>query len=80
MFPHPLLQKVCIVDTLGSRQDLLSAHEEVIAVRVAGVRVRGVGLMSRAVGGGHGVEGSDGEGEFVEDVEVGAVLFEDETA
>lgn len=66
---HRLLQFLDIVDTLGTRHDLLSTHEEVVRVREA--LVVGVGL---------GVEGTDGHGELVEDVEVGVVLLADDLA
>ena len=51
------------MDALGAGHDFLAAHEEVVAVgeeRIRGVRVR--------------VEGPDGEGEFVQGVEV-CVVF-----
>lgn len=64
---HRLLQLLDIVDTLGTGHDLLSTHEEVVRVREA--LVVGVGL---------GVEGTDGHGELVEDVEVGVVLLADD--
>lgn len=57
-----------VVDALGAAEDLLAAHVEVVGVAVAGA------------GGGHGVEGADGEGVLVEYVEVGAVFLEDELA
>jgi hypothetical protein len=55
------------VDTLGSGQNLLSAHEHVIRVGQA-----------RVCRGRHGIERANSKGELVEDIEVGAVLFEDE--
>lgn len=63
------------MNTLGARGDFLAAHEEVIGITVGRDRelLRGCGWVgrSRDVGeGGHGVEGTDGERELVEDVEV----------
>ncbi|KAH3666816.1 hypothetical protein OGAPHI_003265 [Ogataea philodendri] len=52
-----------VVNTLGSRQNLLATHEEVVRVRVVAVfRVW------------HRVERSDSQRELVQDVEVGVVL------
>jgi hypothetical protein len=65
---HPLDQELGVVDSLSAGQDLFTSHEEI--VRVGQGRVGGVG---------HGVEGSDGKGELVEDVVVGAVLFLDQS-
>jgi hypothetical protein len=65
---HPLDQKVGIVNTLSTGQDLFTAHEEIVRVgqgRVLGVR--------------HGVEWSDGEGELVEDVIIGVVFLLDQS-
>lgn len=66
---HRLLQLLDIVDTLGAGHDLLATHEEI--VRVGEALVVGIGL---------GVEGTDGHGELVEDVEVGVVLLADDLA
>lgn len=66
---HPLLQHGSIVQPLGTRENLLAAHEEVVRVGEQGV-----------VGVGHGVEGSEGEGELVDDVVIGVVLLLDEDA
>jgi len=74
---HSLLEEVGVVDTLSTGQDLLTTHEEVVRVAVAGIGVLGAFLMSGAFGRWHGVEWADVEWEFVEDVEVGAVLLED---
>lgn len=57
------------VDALGAGHDFLAAHEEVVAVG-----------QERVGGAGVGVEGPDGEGEFVEGVEVGVVGGADEGA
>lgn len=57
-----------VVDALGTAEDFLAAHVEVVGVGVAGG------------GGGHGVEGADTQGVLVEDVEVCVVFFEDEFA
>ena len=66
---HGSLQLLDVVDTLSSRHDLFTAHEEV--VRVGELRVLGVGL---------GVEWPQGHGELVEDEEVGVVLLADDLA
>lgn len=66
---HPLDQELGVVDSLSAGQDLFTSHEKVVRVGQGGVR-----------GVGHGVEGSDGKGELVEDVVVGAVLFLDQSA
>lgn len=66
---HALTQGVVIVDTLCAGHDLLTAHEEVVAVR----EVRGGGI-------GVGVEGPDGEGVFVHGEEVAGVFLRDEGA
>lgn len=63
---HSLLEELGVVDSLGSRQNLLSSHEEVVGVGVVGV-----------LGIGHGVERSHGQREFVENVKVGVVLLSD---
>ena len=55
------------MDTLGSGQNLLPAHEHVVRVGQA-----------RVCRGRHGVERANSKGELVEDVEVGAIFFEDE--
>lgn len=55
------------MDTLGSGQNLLPAHEHVVRVGQA-----------RVCRGRHGIERANSKGELVEDVEVGAVFFEDE--
>lgn len=55
------------METLSSREDLLAAHEEVVRVGK-----EGVGRV------GHGVEGTEGEGELVDDVVVGVVLLLDD--
>jgi hypothetical protein len=60
---HSLDQEVGVVNSLGTRQDLLPSHHEI--VRAAQRWVLGIG---------HGVEGSNGEREFVENVIVGFVL------
>lgn len=60
-------QKLGIVDTLSSRKNLLTTHEEVVRVGVAGV-----------LGVGHGVEGTDGERELVQHEKVGVVLLLDQ--
>lgn len=65
---HPLDQELGIMDSLRAGQDLFTSHEEV--VRVGQCWVRGVG---------HGVEGSNSEGELVKDVVVGTVLFLDQS-
>lgn len=77
---------------LGAGEDLGAAHVEVVAVAVGGGGGGGGGWRRRGRGGGgvwwvwresrggHCVEGADSEGILVEDVEVGGVLFEDETA
>lgn len=64
---HRSLQLLDVVDTLSSRHDLFTAHEEV--VRVGELRVLRVGL---------GVEWSQGHGKLVEDEEVGVVLLPDD--
>lgn len=69
MHAHPLGQELAVVDTLRTRENLLTAHKEVVRVRVVGV-----------FGVGHGIEGPDGKGEFVKDVEVSVVLFVNELA
>lgn len=61
---HPLHQKGRVVDTLCARKDFFTAHKEI--VRVGEGRVNGVG---------HGVKGTDGKREFVEDKVVGVVFF-----
>jgi hypothetical protein len=66
---HSLLQENWVVNSLSSRQNLFTSHEEV--VRVGEVRVCRVG---------HGVEGSDGQWEFVKDEVVGLVLFSNQSA
>ena len=66
---HRGLQFLDVVDTLGTRHDLLTTHEEVIGVGES--VVLGVGL---------GVEGSHGHGELVQNVEVGVVLVADDLA
>lgn len=66
---HRLLQLLDIVDTLSTRHDLLTTHEEVI--RVGEARVLGVGL---------GVEGTHGHGELVQHVEIGVVFLADDLA
>lgn len=55
------------MDTLGSGQNLLPTHEHVVRVG-----------QTRVCRGRHGIERANSKGELVEDVEVGAVLFEDE--
>ena len=55
------------MDTLGSGQNLLPAHEHVIRVGQA-----------RVFRGRHGIERANSKGELVEDVEVGAAFFENE--
>ena len=55
------------MDTLSSGQNLLPAHEHVVRVGQA-----------RVCRGRHGIERANSKGELVEDVEVGAVFFEDE--
>jgi len=62
-------QKVGVVDTLSSRQDLLTTHEEIVRVRVLGV-----------LGVGHSVEGTDLERELVQHEEVSVVLGLDQLA
>lgn len=54
--------------SLSTREDLFPSHEEIVRVGKLGV-----------LGVGHGVERSDGEGELVEDVVVGPILFLDES-
>jgi hypothetical protein len=66
---HGLLQLLDIIDTLSTGHDLLATHEEIVRVRET--LVGGIGL---------GVEGADGHGELVEDVEVGVVLLADDLA
>ena len=66
---HRGLQFLDVVDTLGTRHDLLTTHEEVIGVGES--VVLGVGL---------GVEGSHGHGELVQNVEVGVVLVANDLA
>lgn len=66
---HRLLKLLDIVNTLSTGHDLLATHEEV--VRVGEALVVGVGL---------GVEGTDGHGELVEDIEVGIILVADNLA
>ena len=68
------------MDTLSAREDFLAAHEEIEGVAVTGIGVGGTGLVCRRIDRGHGVEGSDGQGVLVQNVKVGAVLLEDETA
>lgn len=51
------------MDALGAGHDFLPAHEEVV-----GIAERRVGWV------GSGVEGTEGEGEFVEGEEVGVVF------
>ena len=80
VFAHSLLQELRVVNTLSTRQDFLAAHEEVEGVAVAGVGVRGAVFVRGRVNGWHGVEGADVQRVLVQDVEVGAVLLEDETA
>lgn len=74
-----LREELGVMDTLGSRDDFLSTDED----------IEGVGEllpMSHArngngvLGVGHGVEGTDGQRELVQDVEVGVVLLLDETS
>lgn len=67
--PHALAEEVVVVHTLGAGHDLLATHEHVVRVGKLGV-----------AGGRHGVEGTDGERELIEDVEVRAVLFENKLA
>ena len=55
------------MDTLGSGQNLLPTHEHVVRVG-----------QTRVCRGRHGIERANSKGELVEDVEVGAVFFEDE--
>jgi len=63
---HALNQKSMVVNTLRTRENLLSTHMEIIGVGIAG--------FAR----GHSVERTNGEWVLIEDVKVGAVLFEDE--
>ena len=66
---HRCLQLLDVMDTLGSRHDLLATHEEVIRVGEAGVLRVGLG-----------VEWPHGHGELVQHVEVGVVLVADDLA
>lgn len=66
MSSHSLLEEGGVVDSLGARENLLSSHEEIVRVGVVGV-----------LGVGHGVEGSNGQRELVENVEIGVVLVSD---
>lgn len=77
--PHASGQKVRVVDALRARQDLGAAHVEVEGVGI-GCFGRVWGMRGEVLGRGHCVEGTDGEGVLVKDVEVCVVLFEDETA
>ena len=73
-----LSEEVGIVDSLGSRDDFLSANEDIVGVgELLEVenRARHYGVLRV----GHRVEGTNGERELVEDVEVGVVLLLHET-
>lgn len=56
------------MNTLRSRKDLFAAHEEVVRVGEGGIRRVG-----------HGVKGTDGDGEFVKDEVIGLVFFTNES-
>lgn len=69
MLAHLRSEKLCVVDTLGAREDLLAAHEHVVRVG-----------QKRVVRRGHCVGGAERDRELVQDIEVGVVLLEDEAA
>lgn len=60
-------QKFSIVDTLSSRKNLLTTHEEIVRVGVAWV-----------LGIGHGVEGTNSQGKLVQHEKVSVVLLLDQ--
>lgn len=79
---HSGPQKLCVMDPLCAREDLLSAHEEVERITVPCVCILGghIRFVRWRVRGGHGVEGPDGEGVLVQNVKVRTVLLEDQAA
>lgn len=66
---HRRFQLLDVMDTLGARHDLLTAHEEVVRIGEPGVLRAGLG-----------VEGPHGHGELVQHEEVGVVLLADDLA
>ena len=66
------------MDTLSTREDFLATHKEIVGIAVSFVGVCGFFLVGGRVVCGHSVEGTDGQRELVEDVEVGTVFLEDE--
>jgi len=92
LLAHLGLEEGRVVDTLGAREDLLAAHEEVVRVRVV-LKWMPASLVSKGRSAavcpswthrvdrvGHRVERPDGERELVEDEVVGVVLLPDEPA
>lgn len=63
-----LLEELGDVHTLSTRGDFLTSHEDIVRVGEADV-----------VGTGHSVEGAEAEREAVDDVEIDAVTFLDDT-
>ena len=76
---HALDEVVGVVDTLSAREDLLSAHEEVVRVGVFLKSAVTVLNTYGVLGIGHGVERTDSKRELVQDEVVGLVLFADQT-
>ena len=66
-----------ILLTLRSAHNFLSPHEKIVGIAVSCIGI--LGIIARPCRlGGHGVEGPDGEGILIKDVEIGAVLLEHE--
>jgi len=64
---HPSFEQRSVVNSLSTGKDLFTSHEEVVRVGEFGVlRI------------GHGVEGSDLEREFVDNVVISVVLLLDD--
>lgn len=67
LFTHGGFQLIGIVDSLSTRHDFLSSHEEIVRIRQIGV-----GRVA------FGVEGSHRVWEFIENIKVGVVFGPDQ--